>query len=43
MQVFESTAVERLDDHTVHTHGGSVTADHIIIAVDKLSNFGPML
>ncbi len=37
MQVFESTAMERLDDHTVYTHGGSVTADRIIIAVDKLN------
>jgi gamma-glutamylputrescine oxidase len=37
MQVFESTAMERLEDHTVFTHGGSVTADRIIIAVDKMS------
>jgi gamma-glutamylputrescine oxidase len=37
MQVFESTEMERLDDHTVYTHGGSVTADRIIIAVDKLT------
>lgn len=36
MQVFESTEMERLDDHTAYTHAGSVTADHIIIAVDKL-------
>ncbi len=36
MQVFESTAIERLEDHTVHTHAGSITADNIIIAVDKL-------
>ncbi len=36
VQVFESTAMERIDGHTVHTHGGSVTAEHIIIAVDKL-------
>jgi len=36
MQVFESTAMERLEDHTVHTHAGSITADHIIVAVDKL-------
>jgi gamma-glutamylputrescine oxidase len=35
LQVFESTAMERLEDHTVYTHGGSVTADHIIIAADK--------
>ena len=38
MQVYESTAMERLEDHTAFTHGGSVTADQIIIAVDKLSN-----
>ena len=36
MQVFESTAMKRLEDHTIYTHGGSITADHIIIAVDKL-------
>ncbi len=36
MQIFESTAMKRLEDHTVYTHGGSITADHIIIAVDKL-------
>lgn len=36
MQVFESTAMKRLEGHTVYTHGGSITADHIIIAVDKL-------
>ena len=32
MQVFESTEMERLEDHTAYTHAGSVTADHIIIA-----------
>jgi gamma-glutamylputrescine oxidase len=36
MQVYESTEMERLEDHTAYTHGGSVTADRIIIAVDKL-------
>jgi gamma-glutamylputrescine oxidase len=36
MQVFESTEVIRLEGHTAFTRGGSVTADHIIIAVDKL-------
>jgi gamma-glutamylputrescine oxidase len=36
MQVFESTEVVRLEGHTAFTRGGSVTADHIIIAVDKL-------
>lgn len=38
MQVYESTEMERLEDHTVHTHGGSITADKIIVAVDKLGN-----
>ena len=38
VQVFESTEMERLEDHTAYTHGGSVTADNIIIAVDKLSD-----
>src|SRR6185503_11969185 len=33
MQIFESTAMERLEGHTVHTHAGSITADHIIVAV----------
>lgn len=37
MQIFESTEMERLEDHTTYTHGGSVTADKIIIAVDKMS------
>lgn len=36
MQIFESTAMKRLEDHTIYTHAGSVTADQIIIAVDKL-------
>jgi gamma-glutamylputrescine oxidase len=36
MQVFESTELLRLEDHTAYTHGGSITADHIIMAVDKL-------
>ena len=38
MQIFESTEMERLEDHTVYTHAGSITADHIIIAVDKLDS-----
>jgi gamma-glutamylputrescine oxidase len=36
LQVFESTELERIEDHTAYTRGGSVTADNIIIAVDKL-------
>src|SRR5215470_10600419 len=38
MQIYESTAMKSLEDHTARTHAGSITADHIIIAVDKLSN-----
>jgi gamma-glutamylputrescine oxidase len=38
MQVFESTEMDRLDDHTAHTHGGTVTAQNIIVAVDKLTD-----
>ena len=38
MQVFESTAMERLEDHTCYTHGGSITADKIIIAIDKMED-----
>ena len=36
MQVFESTEVTRIEGHTAFTRGGSVTADHIIVAIDKL-------
>lgn len=36
MEVFESSEVVRIDGHTAFTRGGSVTADRIIIAVDKL-------
>jgi gamma-glutamylputrescine oxidase len=35
MQIFESTAMVKLEDHTAYTHSGSVTADKIIVAVDK--------
>jgi gamma-glutamylputrescine oxidase len=38
MQVYESTEMKRLEDHTVYTHGGSITADRIIIAVDKMNS-----
>ena len=37
MEIYESTEMERLEDHTAYTHAGSVTADNIIIAVDKLT------
>ncbi len=36
MQVFESTEMERLEGHTAYTHAGSVTAESIIIAIDKM-------
>jgi gamma-glutamylputrescine oxidase len=36
MQIYESTAMKRIEDHTIYTHAGSVTAENIIIAVDKL-------
>jgi gamma-glutamylputrescine oxidase len=38
MQVFESTEMDRLDDHTAYTHAGTVTAQNIIVAVDKLTD-----
>ncbi len=36
MEIYESTAMERLEGHTVYTHAGSVTAASIIIAIDKM-------
>jgi gamma-glutamylputrescine oxidase len=36
VHVYESTEAIGLKDHTVHTHLGSVTADHIIFCADKL-------
>jgi glycine/D-amino acid oxidase-like deaminating enzyme len=38
LRVFESTELERIEDHTAYTRGGKITADHIIIAVDKLNS-----
>ena len=35
VKVFEASEVEELDGHTVRTHLGSVTADHIIFCADK--------
>lgn len=35
VQVYESSEVTRLHDHTVTTHLGSVTADKVIFCVDK--------
>lgn len=36
VQVFEATEALRIDGHKIHTHSGSVTADKIIVAMDKL-------
>jgi gamma-glutamylputrescine oxidase len=36
IQVYESTEVKHITDHTAFTHAGSVTADKIIVAIDKM-------
>lgn len=36
IQVFEATEARQVVGHTVHTHSGSVTADKIIVAIDKI-------
>ena len=36
IQIFEATEAHRIQNHTVYTHAGSVTADKIIIAIDKI-------
>lgn len=36
VRVFESTEATAISDHTVKTHLGSVTADQIILCVDKM-------
>ena len=36
IQVYEATEAQRIKDHTVYTHAGSVTADKIIVAIDKI-------
>lgn len=38
IQVFECSEVERIDGHTAYTHAGSVTAETIIIAMDKMEH-----
>lgn len=35
VQIFESTEVIKIHDHSATTHLGSVKADHIIMAIDK--------
>jgi gamma-glutamylputrescine oxidase len=37
IEVYESTEVLRIDGHTAYTHSGSVKADTIIVAIDKMS------
>ncbi|SRR5579875_250004 len=42
VRIFESTEAQAIDGHTVRTHGGSVTADRIVVCADKLSrSFSP--
>jgi gamma-glutamylputrescine oxidase len=38
VQIFESTAVRSIEDHTARTHAGSVTAGAIIVAIDKMKH-----
>lgn len=37
VRIFESTEAHAIDGHTVRTHGGSVTADQIVVCADGLS------
>lgn len=37
VRIFESTEAHAIEGHTVRTHGGSVTAEKIIVCADKLS------
>ena len=36
VQIYESTEAHAIEDHTVQTHGGSITAESIIVCSDKL-------
>jgi len=36
VKIFESAEVTAINDHTITTHLGSVTADHIIVCIDKM-------
>lgn len=36
VRIHESTEALRLEDHTVHTHLGSVTADQLVFCIDKI-------
>ena len=43
IRIFESTEVREVRDHTARTHAGSVTADAIIVAIDKMPHaFNPV-
>ena len=43
IQVFESTEVREIRDHTARCHAGSVTAGAIIVAIDKMTRaFDPL-
>jgi gamma-glutamylputrescine oxidase len=35
VQLFEASPVTRLDDHVAHCHGGTVTAERIVMCIDK--------
>jgi gamma-glutamylputrescine oxidase len=37
VRIFESTEAHTIDGHTVRTHGGSVTADQIVVCADTSS------
>jgi gamma-glutamylputrescine oxidase len=37
VRIFESTEAHAIDGHTVRTHGGSATADQIVVCADGLS------
>lgn len=36
VKIFESAEITRIDGHTAFTHLGEVTADHIILCIDKM-------
>jgi gamma-glutamylputrescine oxidase len=43
VQVFESTGVNNIEDHTAYTDAGSIKAKEIIVAIDKLDkDFNPL-
>lgn len=38
VRIFESTEAHSIDGHIVRTHGGSITADRIVVCADALSS-----